>query len=130
MFGVAGSNSAVTVPPQCKSYASLGGGFLEAIEQASQSGVLHLLTSYPGPGVVAQQQDGHTGMAGAELLQPRGLILAVRYHGHPGGAARRHCITCQCARMFRSSSSGVDPVSTSPALLIADQNSSSTPKAW
>ena len=32
-----------------------------------------------------------------------------------------HCIACQCVRMFLIRVSGVAPVSTSPALLIADQ---------
>jgi hypothetical protein len=37
-----------------------------------------------------------------------------------------HCIACQCARIFLISESGVSPVSTSPALLIADQVPSPT----
>ncbi len=39
-----------------------------------------------------------------------------------------YCIACQCARIFLVSASGVSPVSTSPALLIADQVPSSALK--
>jgi hypothetical protein len=39
--------------------------------------------------------------------------------------AAHHCLACQCARILLVSVSGVSPVSTSPALLIADQVSSS-----
>jgi hypothetical protein len=38
-----------------------------------------------------------------------------------GLAAGHHCRACQWARSFRVSASEVSPVSTSPALLIADQ---------
>jgi len=69
-----------------------------------------------------------------------GEVLRARtVRGVPGGrvttAGRavlpgRHCIVSQCARIVRSSSSGVPPVSTSPALLTAHQGPPSAEKAW
>jgi hypothetical protein len=88
-----------------------------------------LLIAHPGPRAGTQQQDGHIGVRDAELLESHYLVLAAQYQGHLGSAAWRHCISCQCARIFRSRSSGVEPVSTAPALPIADQSPSSTPKA-
>jgi hypothetical protein len=46
------------------------------------------------------------------------------------GRPVRHCIACQCARIARFSASGVSPVSTSPALLTADQVPPSALKPW
>jgi hypothetical protein len=39
-------------------------------------------------------------------------------------------VACQCARIVRTSSSGVVPVITSPPLLIADQVPSSALNPW
>lgn len=75
---------------------------------------------HPGLGTGAQQQDDYVGMRGAEPLQPW-LLIPVRDEPERGAVAGHHCIACQCARIFLPSSSGVAPVSTSPALPIADQ---------
>jgi hypothetical protein len=78
----------------------------------------------------ATQQDDHLGMRGAEPLQPRHLVRPVRYQLQRGPVAGHHCIACQCARIFLVNASGVSPVSTSPALLIADQRPPSALKPW
>ena len=70
------------------------------------------------------------GCAAREPLQPRHLVRLIRHQGQRGPVAEHHCIACQCALIFLVSASGVSPVSTSPALLIADQMPPSAQKPW
>ncbi len=102
----------------------------QLVEQAAQGMALDLPAAHPGSGQGAPQQDDHLGMRGTELLQPRHLVFFVGDQGQRGPVARHHCIACQCARIFWVSAPGVSPVSTSPALLIADQVPPSAQKPW
>ena len=61
---------------------------------------------------------------------PRSLVWLIWRERQRGPVAGHHCIVCQCALIFLVSASGVSPVSTSPALLIADQRPPSALKPW
>ena len=80
----------------------------------------------PAPQNLAGQGKAHPQVTPGALKLGGGkaadIVVAI------SGAA--HCIACQWPRMARSSSSGVTPVSTSPAPLIADQVPPSALNPW
>lgn len=93
---------------------------LQLVEQAAQRRVLDLLPLYQALGHAPGTRMTILGCA-ARNRASRGSLIPVRDEPERGAVAGHHCIACQCARIFLPSSSGVGPVSTSPALPIADQ---------